>query len=391
MSFAKQPRATCRTTMRVLGSLCRPALRQGVRESQADHYVKRYDSVGFALAWIGYFFLQLSSVRELRVRLSLDRALKNMVGWGDISDAQLNRLHHVRPAQLWEPLVAQLIARVQGTRMPSHIRLFDTSFFTMSTKLLKRRYPRKLMGPGTAGMKLGAVLDPDSCLPLRVCSRVGQDADTGWLDDLVPPGELIAGLFFIFDRGFRKYAFFERLINEGADFLTRATEQIRYEVKRQLALDPRHPLVSSDEIVVLGSHNGHNLMQHPVRRIGMNKQVRKNRKSAPQQLVFLTSDMDTPAWELYELYRRRWEIETFFRWFKRTIGCVRPLGHSDQAAAHSFYAALVAYLIVLIVHQPTMAKEGRTTAPRLARTFYRIRAVLYQRPPGYIEKALQFL
>jgi hypothetical protein len=391
MSFAEQPQATCRTAMRRLRRLCRPALTQGVERSAADHYVKRYGSVGFALAWIAYFFLQLSSVRELRLRLSDDLALQDMVGWADISDAQLNRLHHVRPPRLWEPLVAQLIAQVQGAKVPSRIRLLDTSFFTMSTKLLKRRYPRKLMGPGTAGMKLGAVLDPDSRLPLRVCSRVGQDCDTGWLDDLVPPGEPIAGLLFIFDRGFRKYAFFERLIDEEADFLTRATEQIRYEVKRQLALDPRHPLVVSDEIVILGSHNGHNLMRHPVRRIAMNKQVRKNRKCSPQQLVFLTSDMETPAWELCELYRRRWEIETFFRWFKRTIGCVRPLGHSAQAAAHSFYAALVAYLIVLIVHQAITAGEGRSTAPRLGRTFQIIRAVLYQTAPEHIDKALQFL
>jgi hypothetical protein len=377
--------------MRALRKLCLPPLRQGVKDSQADHYVKRYGSVGFALAWIAYFFLQLRSVRELRVWLSLDHALQNMVGWGGISDAQLNRLQHVRPVQLWEPLIARLSARVQGDAIPSTLRLFDTSFFTMGARLLKRRYPQKVMDHATSGIKLGAVLDPDRQLPLRICQCVGQGCDTALLDELVPPGEAIAGLFFIFDRGFRKYAFYQRLITDGAGFLTRATAQIHYQVKRRLAVDPRHPEVVSDEIVVLGSQNAHNLMDDPVRRIGMATEVRRDPKDSPQQLVFLTSDLESPAWELSELYRRRWEIETFFRWFKRTIGCVHPLGYSVEAAAHTFYAALAAYLIVLIVHQSATRPDGSARAQGLARAFQTIRAVLYQRPPEHIEKALQFL
>jgi hypothetical protein len=396
MDFHSPRHGSSRTLLRTLTGICQPLLRQGVRRTQADRYVKRYGTAGFAIAWVSYFLLQLHSLRELQVYLSLSGALQQVVGWAGISKAQLNRLHHARPSEVWEPLVSHLLKRLQGRALPSRIRLLDTSFFTLSTRLLKRRYPHKRMRPGTAGIKMGIVLDPTNWLPVRLCSRVGQDCDTGWLDELVPPGEDVNGVLFLFDRGFRKYAFFERLIAGGADFLTRATAQIHYTVIGTIPLDPAQPAIVSDQRVILGSVNGHNLMTHPVRRIELAKQVRRNRKCPVEQLVFLTSDLETPAWELCELYRQRWEIETFFRWYKRTIGCQRPLGYSAEAAAHSFWAALVVYFLVLLVHQATHATDrnpaGATqSAVGLQTTFQRIRALLHQKPPQDLLQALEGL
>jgi hypothetical protein len=267
MAFASSRPGPSRTLLRAFAACCRPHLQRAVKGCAADYYVKRYGSVGFALACVAYYLMGTRSLRELQVRLCLTHALQQAVGWAGISVAQLNRLPHVRPPELWEPLVQHLLGRLQGRAVPSRIRLLDTSFFSLSTRLLKRRYPHKLMGPGTAGVKLGAVLDPTNWLPVRLCSRVGQDCDTGWLDDLVPPGEDVRGLLFIFDRGFRKYAFYERLMAGGADFLTRATAQIHSQVRRTRPLDPAWPQVVSDQQVVLGSVNGHNLMKRPVRRI----------------------------------------------------------------------------------------------------------------------------
>jgi hypothetical protein len=396
MAFASDRTASSRTVLRCFAALCRPHLRRGVHRTDADRYVKRYTSAGFALAWVAYFLHGMRSLRALQAHLATARGLQQAVGWGGISVAQINRLQLTRPPQLWEPLVSHLIRRLQGRAVPSRIRLLDTSFFGLSGRLLERRYPHKPMGPGTAGAKIGVVLDPDNWLPVRLCKRVGQDCDTGWLDDLVAPGEDVRGLLFIFDRGFRKYAFFERLIADGADFLTRATAQIHYTVKATRPLDPAQPQVVKDECVILGSANGRNLMTHPVRRIELSKEARRDRKRPPQRLVFLTSDLHTEAWELCELYRRRWEIETFFRWFKRTIGCLRPLGHSAEAAAHTFWAALVTYLLVLAIHQATrraagMAGKPGQSAVGLQATFHRIQAALPYQPPGDLLLALESL
>lgn len=370
MSFPTPKPPSSRALLRRLADRCRPALRQGVQETQADRYVKRYDSCGFALAMVSYFVLGLGSLRELQVRLSQDRCLQRAVGWGGISVSQLLKLPHRRPAALWAPLVASLLQAIGQTKHCGTVRILDTSFFTMGLKLMQRRHPKKSMSAGTAGYKLGTVLDFDSAAPVHCISAVGQSTDTAYVDALVPPGQSVRGHVFLFDRGFRKYAFFNRLIADGAQFVTRATRALHAEVQQILALDPEHPEIIADEIVLLGSRNAKNRMTHPVRRILL--------QSDSGLVVFLASDLQAAAWDLCELYRQRWAIEPFFRWIKSGLGCKRAVGYSQQAAEHTFWAALVAYLLTLLLaEQTTHPKTGKPTVA-IKRTIQRIRAAAYQ-------------
>jgi hypothetical protein len=60
---------------------------------------------------------------------------------------------------------------------------------------------------------------------------------------------------------------------------------------------------------------------------------------------FITSRHDLEGWEVVELYRRRWDIELFFRWLKRQLGAVRPLGYSREAV---WLTVLVGALVALL-------------------------------------------
>jgi len=321
-------------------------------------------------------------LRELGVRLGHDDNLKRAVGWGGISISQLIKLQHKRPPELWAPLIANLLSRLKPATVGPKIRIMDTSFFTMGLKLLKRHHD-KTMDAATAGYKLGVVLDPACAAPVRYVSDVGQGSDTGWLDRLVPADEPIAGIMFLFDRGFRKYAFFDKLIERGADFITRATALIRWETVAELPPDPARPAIIRDHIVRLGAAGARNRMENVVRRIVLD--------TGTERIVFITSDRDSSAWQIAELYRLRWEIETFFRWFKRSVGCVRPLGYSLLAAQHTFCAALVAYLLVLLLADWEISPSTGRETVRVQPTLHRIRATLGQRPTEHDLNALGFL
>ena len=384
MSFRPRPSGSSRTLLRSLGEMCRPHLETGARQTKADHYVKEYDSAGFGMAFVCFMLLRLSSLRELDTSLQDDQQVRRAVGWdGNISISQLIKLQHRRPPALWEPLVAALMTRLGKHQMPSRLRVMDTSFFTMGLKLLSRHHEKK-MTASTAGFKLGLVLDPECGTPLRLCSNVGQGTDTAQLDALVPPDqEDIAGLIFLFDRGFRKYKFFDSLIQREAHFVTRATAMVKYKVLEELPLDPQHPQITADWVVRLGSSNGHNLMKHTVRMIRL--------ETDTETFVFLSSLGDLTAWEVTEVYRRRWEIEVFFRWLKRAVGCLKPTGYSLTAAQHCFYAALVVYLITLLIAKTELNRKTGRIRRCITPALHRLRANLYQVPKDEDLQALEFL
>ncbi len=381
MSFARKQRPTSRNLLHAMVRSCREPLRRGVELMQADRYVKRYKSADFAMALVSHFMLGTDSLRQLKDRLDDDEHLRRHVALGGISYAQLPRLLKDRPSQLWAPLVVELLSRLNGQRAPSELRLMDTSFFTMATKLLGRIHGRPFK-PEAAGMKLGMVIDPANDAPVQCDVRVGQGNDIEHVAALIPPDADIKGLTYIFDRGFLKLDFYADLIERGAAFVTRAQNRVNYRILDVDHFDPAHPEILADHKVLLGSKSTRTRLNQPVRRIEV--------KTENGTLTLWASDLWRPAHEIAELYRLRWQIETFFRSIKRTIGCVKPLGYSLNAAEHTLYAALVAYLICRLLADLHTSKATNRLTAKIKRALNLIRACIYSPPRRKHLQALGF-
>ena len=367
-SFSKHSTPSFRTLLSAICARCRPALQRAADATDADRYVKRYRSVDFALALIVHFLKGLSSLRALQVTLDCSGRLTRQVKLGGISLAQLAQLTHRRPAEMWQPLIAELLAQVGGQLPPSLLRVVDSTFFALAVDLMSRCWQRQF-APEAAGVKLTVIFDPDQYAPVACRISIGGGSDAGEGPAVLPEGD-ISGHIYLADRGFRNYGWLGQLIERGADFVTLAAANTHYQVLEELALDPTQPQIERDQMVRLGSHNAHNRMKSPVRRIVL--------FDGKRRLIFLSSIFDLAAVQVCDLYRRRWEIEVFFRWLKRQIGCLRPLGYSAQAAEHTIFAALVAYLLVLLMALHT--RRYPDDPPAMAQTLYRMQADLHDRP-----------
>ncbi len=65
-----------------------------------------------------------------------------------------------------------------------------------------------------------------------------------------------------------------------------------------------------------------------------------------------------------QLYKERWEIELLFKWLKQNLKIRRFLGRSENAVRTQIYVALIAFLLLRILHQ-TLARSASNTAPAL--------------------------
>jgi IS4 transposase len=85
-------------------------------------------------------------------------------------------------------------------------------------------------------------------------------------------------------------------------------------------------------------------------------------KDAPLYLV--TNDFDRPAAEIARLYKERWEIELLFKWLKQNLKIRRFLGRSENAVRTQIYVALIAFMLLRILHQ-TAARCAKTSTALL--------------------------
>lgn len=68
-------------------------------------------------------------------------------------------------------------------------------------------------------------------------------------------------------------------------------------------------------------------------------------------LVFLTNNFTLPAWAVAAIYKRRWEIELFFRWIKQHLRLRGFFSNNPNGVAVQIWSAICAYLLVAIAKQ----------------------------------------
>jgi len=66
-------------------------------------------------------------------------------------------------------------------------------------------------------------------------------------------------------------------------------------------------------------------------------------------LVFITNNFDVSALEVCNIYKNRWQIETFFEWIKQNLVIKKIWGHSENAVKTNIWTAICTYLIIAYV------------------------------------------
>lgn len=63
-------------------------------------------------------------------------------------------------------------------------------------------------------------------------------------------------------------------------------------------------------------------------------------------MVFITNNLAWSARSVCDLYRRRWDIEVFFKQVKQSLKLSNFLGHSANAVRWQVYTALLVYVLL---------------------------------------------
>jgi hypothetical protein len=186
------------------------------------------------------------------------------------------------------------------------------------------------------GAKAHVVFDPDLGRPVYHALSAANLNDISAAKDM----PIEAGATYVFDLGYYDFAWWARLDAQGCRLVTRFKKNTPHVNARALPLDPQAGVVS-DRIGFLPerqARNRQNPMRDAVREIVVTTETGKT-------LRILSNDLDAPAQELADLYKRRWQIELFFRTMKQTLKIASFLGRSENAVRIQVAVALIAFLL----------------------------------------------
>lgn len=173
-------------------------------------------------------------------------------------------------------------------------------------------------------------------VPRKIFLTSGKDGERPFVDRILAPGETAVS-----DRGYQSHGDFDQLRAAGKHFVTRIKENT---IKTCLASYPVVPgsIAFYDAKVLLG-REGVNQTQTPLRLVGYTVEGKS--------YWIATSRFDLSAEQIALIYKLRWQIETFFAWWKRHLKVYHLISRSRHGLMIQMLAGLITYILLAIYCQ----------------------------------------
>ena len=316
-----------------------------VRRYGGDKHVRRLSCYGQFLAMC---FAQLTgrdSLRDIEICLrAVGRKLYHAGLRGPVPRSTLADANEKRDWRIFADFAQVLIA--QATRQyagePMGVELEGAAYALDSTTvdLCLGLFPWAKYKQTRGGVKMHTLLALRGNLPSLVVITPAHVHDVNVLAELAfEPGAL-----YVMDRGYVDFAQFHRIHQAPAFFLTRAKRNLKFRRRTSAPVD-KTAGVRFDQIGVLDEPTSRRRYPDTLRRVG----YRDPETGKP--LVFLTNNSVLSAPDVAQLYRRRWQIELFFRWIKQHLRIKAFYGTSPNAVKIQIWIAICVYVLGAILRK----------------------------------------
>ncbi len=324
------------------------------RKLHYDQYV--------SLILLYFFNPTLTSLRSLQ-QASILKNVQEKLGIKRTSLGSLSESADIFDPELLKPIMTELANEANSLTVEKRLDKLDKSLVAVDGSLLKA-LPKMLwalwLDKDHRAVKMHLELDILKTAPLRAQLT---DANANEAANL--KANLTSGKLYVLDAGYRTYTLYESIINNSSSFVARLQYNADYDLIKENTLsdDDLKAGVISDKTVWLGGKKTRSDVSKPLRIITINCPEKKNRnrrklkalshsnksstaESTQSTLLIATDLMDLPAELIALIYRYRWQIEIFFRWFKCVLSAEHLLCHSQNGITIQIYCALIATLLI---------------------------------------------
>lgn len=239
---------------------------------------------------------------------------------------------------------SSLVEDVLFDRRKISTRKIDSTIVTLSSKLLK---VGRDDNPDKKTLKYTVELQHG--IPVNIMLWKGQKylSEDNALPELITQKKQQSAVnIALFDRGVQRKQTFVDLVSHQIYFVSRiSTQKLRIIEQRAIAMtDTSHLTIVSDVICRFANVEGlsKESAQETFRVItGIHKDTRES-------ISFITNVDFLEAHEVTELYRSRWEIETFFRFIKQELNFSHLLARNENGIKVVMYLTMIAAILLTI-------------------------------------------
>jgi DDE family transposase len=303
------------------------------------------------------------SLRGLNQASQLEK-VQNDLGVRYASLGSLSEAAHVFDPERLLPIIAELTGELRPHATDPRLRdirhivtAVDSTLVKTLPCLTAAMYSRTKDSQSRFYWRLHTHFEVDRHLPVRIDATDPASRDHSNEKDVLRQ-HLQADHCYVLDRGFAQFSLFNDIADAQSSYVCRIQDNSNLEIalERPLSDTARAAGVVQDAVVRLGLGSKPALRPHHTVRLVVvavqpheKRGGRKGKTAGPSssgRLLIATNLLDVPAEIIALLYRYRWLIEIFFRFFKHVLGCRHLLSATPGGIAIQAYCALIACMLI---------------------------------------------
>lgn len=230
------------------------------------------------------------------------------------------------------------------TRLTNHkaIKIIDSTTISLCLNTFNWAKYRTAKG----GLKIHVAFDDALALPdvINITQAATHDLN-GHPRRLYPAGTII-----LEDRAYVDYSLIRERCAADNHFVTRCKETMRYDRVKERPLPDdtdQHILVDQDIMLTGKKAVDSGMGDYALRRVVVYDELKD------RTIELLTNNFDWTAATVAALYKKRWDIELFFKSMKQNLQIKTFTGTSEQAVRSQIYVALICYLLLELLRRCT--------------------------------------
>jgi hypothetical protein len=324
----------------ILSLVNRADFARAVRECGAEKHAKGFSCWS---QFVAMLFCQTAGANSLReICGGLATAMGKLVHLGLKEAPARSTLSYANEHRPWEvfqavfagllPRCQELAARKRRTfRFKNPLITIDVTVIDLCLSVFDWARFRRAKG----AIKLHLQLDHQGCLPTWALVTDGKTHEVTVARTLhLEPGTIV-----VVDRAYIDFALLNDWTATGVWFVTRAENNMACRVVRRLPVVSRGNVLR-DEEVVLTVPVSREKYPHRLRRIHVWD------KENEREVALVTNIFHFAASTVAGIYKKRWQIELFFKALKQNLKVKTFVGTSPNAVKAQIWTALIAMLLL---------------------------------------------
>jgi len=343
-----------------------------VGQHEADKYVKKLKCKNQLSILLYAQATGKDSLRDIETGLSVWDSTWYHLGLQTVAKSTLARANEKRPYQIYESLFYTLLKQCKklsfGTAskfsFQNDLYALDSSTIDLCLSIFPWSKFRKTKG----AIKIHTLFNVRDQIPEVVEVTTGKTHDVNIAHNL-DLEKYAPGTIFIFDRAYVDYDLLRKITESGHYFVIRLKKNAN--IMKLIGQDRKlaGKGVLKDEKIAFALPEAQESYPADLRLVTFYDE------GTQKTYEFLTNNFKLSALNIAYIYKRRWDIELFFKWIKQNLKIKTFLGTSKNAVMTQIWIAMTYFLLLTWIKFQTKFKGSMLELTRM------IKEVLMQRIP----------